>query len=111
MSSDNDKEFVARVRQQLDRHAEQLDEATMTRLRAARRQALVPSTRGAFRWLPVSGVAAAAAALLAVLVWQQRPGDLPGVQEDWDILASGEELELIEELEFYDWLEQTQSRS
>ena len=50
-------------------------------------------------------------ALLAVLVWQQRAGDLPGVQEDWDILASGEELELIEELEFYDWLEQTQSRS
>ena len=56
-------------------------------------------------------MAAAAAALLAVLVWQQQPGDLPGVQEDWDILAGGEELELIEELEFYDWLEQTQSRS
>ena len=111
MSSDNDKEFVARVRQQLDRHAEQLDEATTNRLRAARRRALEPSPRGTFRWLPVTGVAAAAAALLAVLVWQQRAGDLRSVQEYWDILARGEELELIEKLEFYHWLEQTQSRS
>ena len=111
MSSDNETEFMARLRQQLDRHAEQLDEATATRLRAARRRALEPSTQRTFRWLPVSGVAAAAAALLLVLVWQQHAGNLPGVQEDWDILAGGEELDLIEELEFYDWLEQTQSSS
>jgi hypothetical protein len=111
MSSDQETEFVGRLRQQLDRHADQLDEVTASRLRAARRRALEANTRRAFRWLPVSGVAAAAAALLAVLVWQQHSGDLAAVQEDWDILAAGEELELIEELEFYDWLEQTQSRS
>ncbi len=53
----------------------------------------------------------AAAALLAVLVRQQNADDLSGVQEDWDIAAGGEELELIEELEFYDWLKQSQGRS
>jgi hypothetical protein len=38
--------------------------------------------------------------LLGVLLWEQHAGDVPGVQDDWDILAGGEELELIEELEF-----------
>jgi hypothetical protein len=48
---------------------------------------------------------------MAVLVWQhQGPGPL-GLHEEWELLAEGEELELIEELEFYDWLEQTQGSS
>ena len=111
MKSDKDAEFVTRAREQLDRYADQVDEATASRLRAARRQALERGTHRTYRWLPVTGLATAAAALLAVLLWQQHAGDLQGVQEDWDILAGGEELELIEELEFYDWLEQTQSSS
>jgi hypothetical protein len=111
MSSHKHTEFVARLRQQLDRHAEQLDEATASRLRAARTQALERGGQRNYRWLPVTGLATAAAALLAVLVWQQQAGDLPGVEDDWELVASGEDLELIEELEFYDWLEQTQGRS
>ena len=111
MNSDKDTEFVTRAREQLDRYAEDTDELTRARLAAIRKRALEQAARPAYRWLPATGLATAAALLLAVLLWQQHAGDLQGVQEDWDILAAGEELELIEELEFYDWLEQTQSSS
>jgi hypothetical protein len=52
MNPDKDTEFVIRTREQLDRHAEQLDEATASRLRVARRQALEGGTQRTYRWLP-----------------------------------------------------------
>ena len=111
MKSEDEGAFVEKLRERLDRHAEHLDELTAARLRAMRSRALAEQPVRARRWLPVAGLATTAAALLAVLVWHQRPGEFNGLQEDWELLAAGEELELIEELEFYDWLEHTDSSS
>lgn len=111
MNSDKDTAFAARLREHLDRLADNVDEPTAARLRAMRSRALAEKPRRPQRWVPLTGLATAAAALLAVLVWQHQGADLSGLQEEWELLAAGEELELIEELEFYDWLEYTQSSS
>ena len=57
--------------------------------------------------LPAAGVAAAAVAVVVVL---RGPGDIAGVEQpvtatDFEILLDEQSLEMLEELEFYSWLE------
>ncbi|MEW8336827.1 MAG: DUF3619 family protein [Candidatus Thiodiazotropha sp.] len=105
MKSD-EQQFLAGVKQRLDDHANDVDRLTAARLQAARKTALEGKSRSALGWLPVTGSATAATLLLALALWYQT-GSAPAPQfsEDWELLASSEELELIEELEFYNWLE------
>ncbi|HHO68564.1 MAG TPA: DUF3619 family protein [Gammaproteobacteria bacterium] len=110
MTERDEQAFVDRLRQQLDRQADELDELTLARLRAARARALEQARGGArsHAWLPAAGMAVAAALVAAVLLWPSAP-KLPAGADDLDLLAAGEDMELIEELEFYDWLDRTQS--
>jgi len=105
MSTDSDPLFVAQVKRQLDAHAERLDDLTAARLSAARRRALQQRERAPRRWLPVAGLATAAAMVLAVLVLMRptQPQD-PG----WELWVAQDDAEVIEELDFYAWLEATQ---
>ncbi len=58
-------------------------------------------------WLPLAGVATAASALLVVLLVQNtRPPEIA-----WYPLLAQEDIGLIEDLDFYAWLEETQSNS
>ena len=111
MSGDSGDFFVDRVRQHLDQHAEQVDELTSARLKAMRKTALQQKPGWSFNWLPLTAMTSAAAAILAVAIWYQNPADPTVFSEEWEALASSEELELIEDLEFYDWLETTYSSS
>ena len=108
MTEQDEKAFVGQIKQQLDQHADSLDELTSARLKAARLRALEAAPRAKKLWVPAFGTATAAAVMLAVLLWQNPP-DMPGTFEELDIIASGEDLELIEELDFYDWLDATQT--
>lgn len=108
MTEPDENAFVEQIRRQLDSQAEQLDELTIARLRAARLRALASAPPQRRLWLPAIGGATLAAALLAVVLWQAPP-ELPGPFEALDIVASSEELEMIEDLDFYDWLEATQT--
>ena len=108
MTQQDEKEFVGQVKQHLDQQADQLDELTAARLKAARLNALEAAPRARKFWVPAFGTATAAAVMLAVLLWQ-TPSDIPGPFEELDIIASGEDMELIEELDFYDWLDATQT--
>lgn len=108
MSSHKDKAFVDDLRQRLDRHADNLDELTSARLRAMRKRALDQTVRPYFSWLPLGGLAAGAVAVLAVVLWTIAPQAPPGFPGDLELLAQVEDLELIEELEFYVWLEETE---
>lgn len=110
MTKRDDKLLNQTIIQQLDQAADSLDGATHSRLNQARQKALAqatPRTRPIWAW---GGLAtAAASALLVVTLWQgsPEPGLLPQpLGEDLEILASEDELELLEELEFYQWLEQ-----
>ena len=108
MSSKTDSEFVGQVRQQLDQHADAVDELTVAKLGAARRQALSQRRPARQVWLPLVGLATAAAiVLVSFMLIQQSP-----IQDaDLDLWVASDDLELIEELDFYAWLEETQSSS
>jgi hypothetical protein len=110
----------------LRRSAEELDAATLSRLNRARQNALAEfdrrhAPRAAWRegWRPALSVAAVSA--LAVALWVGRePANAPSPAGalpppaiasatsqavDLELILADENLELIEELEFYDWLE------
>lgn len=105
MNEDKDTEFLKRVRAELDRGADTLDELTVARLRAARRRALDarPPRRA---WLVAGGVTAAVAtaALLAMLLASPAGGP-PGTTglEQIELLADAD-VDLYNDLDFYRWL-------
>ncbi len=108
MTGTEENRLTDQIRQRLDQQADALDELTVARLRAARLRALGQAKRPHHRWWPLLGSALAAALVVAILVWQQ-PVELPGALDDLDIVASGDDLDMIEDLEFYDWLDETQT--
>lgn len=109
--SDDDKPFVDQVRNTLDQHADALDEVTAARLAAARRNALEARPRRT-HWLPVAALSAVAASILTVALLLNQDISLPGSDPDaLELVAQSEDLELIEELDFYDWLDSTQASS
>lgn len=103
------------VRRQLDEDAGHIDAATLSRLNRARQQALdagLRAPRAGWRQWSLGLATVAAAALLALtpmLRVPQAPLPAPAIDsgaDDLELLAAGEDLELIENLEFYAWLEQ-----
>lgn len=112
MTDERMRELERKSRAAFDESVESLDAATRSRLARARATALegLQHRRMAWSstWLPVG--AAAAAALVAVMLWQ---GDENGPQatepalaalEDLDIVAGGEDLAMFDEdEEFYAW--------
>lgn len=97
-----------------DGSVDSVDAATRTRLRAARERALeelVPRARfgGPRLWIPA--VAAAGLVALVTLPLLERGGTVANsgfdtmAAADLEILLGEEELEMLAELEFYEWLE------
>lgn len=104
----DDEKFVNDITEQLDRQAEALDGQTLSRLRQARASALAAGSGRQWHWQPVA--AFASAAVLAVAVWLALPINNGGEHnmaalDDMELLASRDDLEMYEELEFYAWLE------
>lgn len=102
-------EFADKARGLFDDSVDRLDAATLSRLNQGRHRALAEldraSTQGQWlRWVPVTGVAAVA--LVTVMVVNQRATvDEPITASDFEMLIEYEDLELLEDLEFYTWLE------
>lgn len=111
----SDEQFAEQAKQLFDNSVEQLDTATLSRLNQGRHAALevlqgnrVTATWG--RWLPVTSAAGVAAAVLVTVMLAQGPDavTLPADSVvDFEILLEGENLEMIENLEFYSWLDST----
>lgn len=113
---DDDMAFEARAKAHFDDSVDALDGRTLSRLNRSRQAALAElaprrrATRWA-RWLPATGVVAAA--LVTVMVLR---GPDAGDRDDTAVTASDFELlldermdeqslEMLEELEFYSWLD------
>jgi len=115
--SDNDGKLTAferRTQELLDESTERLDGRVRSRLTQARsaavEEARKPRLGVAWRtWIPAGALAGAAA--LAVFLWSGAPHS-PGTPvlavhsslDDLDILVTNESFELLEDLEFYEWV-------
>lgn len=95
-----------------DDSVEQLDAATLSRLNQGRQKALqeihAAESAGQWaRWVPAGGLAAAA--VVAVVVWQGAPVEhsapAPDAATDFEILLSEDSLDMLEDLEFYSWMD------
>jgi len=101
-----DEQLAQQAKEAFDRSVDGLDAATLSRLNRGRQAALAEAGqpgREWLRWIPATG-AAAAAMLLAITL--QGPGDVDVMSApDLDIVLSEESIEMLEELEFYSWLD------
>lgn len=103
-----DEQLAQRAKDAFDRSVDGLDAARLSRLNRARHAALAEldsSRRQWVNWIPAAGVAAAV--LLAVFVLR-TPAEFDGVvppTSDLEILLSEENIEMLEDLEFYSWLD------
>jgi hypothetical protein len=107
----NDEELQARAKALFDDSVERLDAETLSRLNQGRQRALqeihVAGPAGQWaRWVPAGGLAAAA--VVAVMVWQGTPVEdaepAAGSAADFEILLSEDSLDMLEDLEFYSWI-------
>jgi hypothetical protein len=114
----SDERWEQRARRALDEAAESLDRGTRGRLAAARREAIAAGRGGAWHRAagPLPALAAAAAvAAIAVTAWLVQPGAsdrAPAARVTaFEVAASGEDLALLRDLEFYLWLEEQDGRA
>ena len=119
MSEQEKDPFINALQQQLRESEQGIDELTQARLRAARTKAIetakAPSRP---RWF-VPAAAAASIMLVITVTLVTRPllqdnnatnGEL-ALLEDIDMLSDKTSLELIENLEFYEWLDVNDDKS
>ncbi|HEY4367921.1 MAG TPA: hypothetical protein VGN07_11870 [Steroidobacteraceae bacterium] len=97
----------------LDESIEHLDGRTLSRLTRARHAALDEAQRARHAslrrwWVPATGLAATA--VLAVMIGQGRrePVASPvadgSLLDDFEIVADADNLDMLEDVEFYSWL-------
>lgn len=107
-----EKGFLQRVKQELDAGVEQLDPVTLARLKSGRMRALEKAHQGGWRftdiprWVTAGGFATVTVAVVAVSLWSAAPrrNMVAAHPEDREIVASREQFDLYDDLEFYRWL-------
>lgn len=103
--------FADSIKQKLDDSLDDIDGITLSRLQAARRRAVAAYRPGRAlldtKWfIPAGGFATAAMAVLAIFLVLKEPGEnLPaGSVDDFELLTSSVNLDMLDDFEFYDWL-------
>ena len=99
--------FARDIKRHLDQSLDYLDEGALSRLRNARAAALADAPSGWTRRWPVGAAALVSAAALAVGVWFYPLGVAHegSPLEDLELLATVEDPQVYEDLDFYYWLE------
>ncbi|MGB5489540.1 MAG: hypothetical protein WBM76_01810 [Woeseiaceae bacterium] len=108
--------FENKMKDAFDESVDALDAATLSKLNQGRHAALAqlhgPRQRWS-RWMPATG--AVAAILVAVVIMQSPTAvdDAAGVTTvtDMEILLGEDSLEMLEELEFYSWIDIAESEA
>jgi len=102
--------FAEKAKALFDESVDNLDGETRSRLNRGRHEALAELDKGRppwLQWAPAGGIAAAA--VLGVILWAGNPpGDdlaAPAMATDIEILLTEDSLEMLEDLEFYSWIE------
>ena len=103
-----DEQLAQQAKEAFDKSVDGLDAAALSRLNRGRQAALAEVARPArewLRWMPATGVVAA---VLLVMLTFRGPGEIDATAApaaDLDILSGEESMEMLEELEFYRWLD------
>ena len=114
MVNDNDDKLVRQAKALFDESVDNLDGATLSKLNRARQRALEELDEGRQAgmrtWLLPAGGAAAVAALAFLVVGTNEtdmrvPDGVTAAGSDFEMLIDENSLEMLEELEFYAWLE------
>ena len=105
--STSDEKLEQTAKRLFDESVDGLDAATLSRLNRGRQAALEAAGSGRSQWIlwaPATGVAAAA--IVAVVMLNEPTVDVTdATATDLDIILGEESIEMIEELEFYAWLD------
>ena len=108
----DDDLLVGKAKVLFDESVQELDAATLSRLNQNRHQAIEQAAGGSVvghwnQWLPATGVVAAT--VFAVVLWTgDRPVDelAPTARaSDLEIILEGDDFEMLENLEFYSWID------
>jgi hypothetical protein len=107
-----DARLEQRSKSLLEQSANELDASTRSKLTQARHAALEELSRSrrnpAWRWAPVAAMVAVAAILVTIPARDgSRPESPALLLEDFDLVADAENLELMQEVEFYAWLDES----
>ena len=107
-----DDGLAAKAKELFDQSVQGLDAETQSRLNRGRHEALAQLQPGVshgqwLRWAPVTGVTAAAIVAVVVLTGRPPTDELtpPGTASDFEILLIEDSFEMLEELEFYSWID------
>lgn len=102
--------FAKQAKARFDESVARIDGATQSKLTQARHAALaeLAAPRPAWvQWVPAAGVAAAA--VVVVVMWSGAPQvdelAAPDAAADMEILLTEDSLEMLEDLEFYSWID------
>ncbi len=109
MSKHKEDELKTNIRQALDESLDSLDANTLSRIRQIRAQAVDKAKAHHVNWLGVmTGVLATACVMVfAVMILLQSPTTMQTVPvDDLELISSSDNLELFEDLEFYEWLDE-----
>lgn len=114
--NEQDDKFEKVAKAAFDSSVDELDAATLSRLNRARHEALAELERPRHqwsRWMPATGVAAA---VLVAIVMLQSPVTIDGEVgptnlTDMEILLGEDSIEMLEELEFYSWIDAAEMES
>ena len=111
---DEDLKLEQAAKALFDDSVDRLDAATLSKLNQSRQRALEQLERGKapgqwVRWVPATGVVAAA--IVTVVIMRGPDGVDPVVAPvntaaDFEILLGEDSLDMLEELEFYAWIDE-----
>lgn len=113
----NDKKLTDIAKTALDQKTEALSSDTQHRLRLAREQALKQAVKESWthwlswRWLSGVGAGVALASVIAFMIVpnvQTTPNSLSPL-DDLDLLTAEVDMDLVDDLEFYQWLDESLS--
>jgi hypothetical protein len=107
----NDGQLSETAARRFNESVQRMDAATQSRLNRSRQRALAElrDHGGTWRrqwWIPAAGVATAVVVAITMLSQKSLLQEIPAsAPSDFEVIMAGENLEMLEELEFYRWLD------
>jgi len=112
LAASAEQHLADKAHELFDESVQALDAQTQSRLNRGRQRALAElDSRAGFRtpskWVPAAGVAAVA--VFAVVLWSGKPPvdeiSPPATTSDLEILLNQDSFEMLQDLEFYSWID------